>query len=457
MTSRSTFDVTSGVMEGSSGCAESVEVSQNQKKSHPQGGRECVFVEEPPKHLQTECSVCLSILKEPHLVDCDCGSSFCRTCIQPIKSEGKPCPLCNGAFTTAIPDRRLNRTLNSLQVYCSYKMSGCEWVGELGKLTQHISLDPPFSAANADDNVCQFVPIDCSHCHEKFERWLIEEHKIRQCPKRPFCCDICNDYESTFEEVTTNHNPICPSRLVPCSNECGATTKFKDLSKHLAKDCPLEVIDCSFSFAGCEAKLPRKDLPAHINDNLSVHMSLQAVKLMDKLETRVRDLEMENNRLKDEVQKLKSHVQIAPVQLVLDQYASKKESGDAWDSQPFYTHLQGYKMRLSVDVNGDGKGEGTHVSVFTEIMRGEFDHQLKWPFYCYLHITLLDQEGDEHRIVGHSYDKRTPKECTGRVIGEEENESWGINTFVAHKDLHPKYYKNDSLIFKVSDIKLSSI
>ena len=371
----------------SGGCTESVEVSQNQstqKRSHLQGGHECVFVDEPPKHLQTECSVCLSILKEPHLIDCDCGSSFCRTCIQPIKSEGKPCPLCNGPFTTDIPNRQLNRTLNSLQVYCSYKAFGCEWVGELGKLTQHISLDPTFSSSNADDKVCQFVPIDCSHCHEKFERQFVEEHKTKLCPKRPFCCEICNDYESTFEEVTTNHKPVCPSRLVPCFNKCGVTTKFKELSKHLTEDCPLEVIDCSFSFAGCEAKLPRKDLPAHINDSVAVHMSLQAVnhrKLVERLEARVRDLEVE-------VQKLKAHVQIAPVQLVLDKYASKRESGDTWDSQPFYTHLQGYRMCLNVDVSGYGIGEGTHniISVFFVIMRGEFDHQLKWPFHGSLNI-----------------------------------------------------------------------
>ena len=407
-------------MEGSSGCAESVKVSENQKKSHLQGGHECVFVEEPPKHLQTECSVCLSIFKEPQLIDCDCGSSFCRTCIQPIMSEGKPCPLCNGPFTTAIPDRWLNRTLNSLQVYCSYKTSGCKWVGELGKLTQHISLDPPFSTSNADDNVCQFVPIDCSHCHEKFERRFVEEDETKLCPKRPFCCEICNNYyKSTFEEITTNHKPVCPSRLVPCSNECGTTTKFKDLSKHLAEVCPLEVIDCSFSFAGCEAKLPRKDLPAHINDSLAVHMSLQAAnhqKLLERLEARVRDLEVE-------IQKLKSHVQIAPVQLVLDQYASKKESGDGWDSQPFYTHLQGYKMRLNVYINGNDTGEGTHISVFTEIMHGEFDHQLKWPFCGSMNIVLLDQEGDEDWSVVNSYDDETPKECADRVVdGDGQND-----------------------------------
>ena len=434
-------------MEGSNGCAESVEVSQNQKKSHLQGGHECVFVEEPPKHLQTECSVCLSILKEPQLIDCDCGSSFCRTCIQPIKSEGKPCPLCNGPFTTAIPDCRLNRTLNSLQVYCSYKTPGCKWVGELGILTQHISLDIAGSmSVQADDTICQYVPIGCPHCQEIFEHQFVEEHKTKLCPKRPFCCEICNDYESTFEEVTTNHKPVCPSRLVPCSNECGVTTKFKDLSKHLAEDCPVEVIDCSFSFAGCEAKLPRKDLPAHINDSLAVHMSLQAVnhqKLVERLEARVRDLEVE-------VQKLKAHVQIAPVQLLLDQYASKRESGVTWSSQPFYTHLQGYKMCLNVDVNGFDIGKGTHISVFIVIMRGEFDYQLKWPFHGSMNIVLLDQEGDDHYVVNLIYDEETPKECAGRVIDGDENEGWGRITFIAHKDLHPKYYNNDSLIFKIS-------
>jgi TNF receptor-associated factor 4 len=224
------------------------------------------------------------------------------------------------------------------------------------------------------------------------------------------------------------------------------TIEFKDLSKHLAEDCPLEVIDCSFSFAGCEAKLPCKDLPAHISDNLALHMSLQAVnhrKLLEELEARIQDLE-------DEVKKLKAHVQIAPVQLILDNYASKRENGATWDSQPFYTHLQGYKMCLNVDVNGYDIGEGTHISVFTVIMRGEFDCQLKWPFHGSLNIMLLDQEGDEHWSVDISYDKETPQNHSGRAIYEDENEGWGTYTFIAHKNLHPNYYKNDSLIFKVS-------
>ena len=335
-------------------------------------------------------------------------------------------------------------------------------MGELGKLTQHISLDLPVSTSNSvhADGSCQFVPIDCSYCQEKFERRFVEEHETRLCFQRPFCCEVCNDYESTFEDVANNHKPACPSRLVSCSNECGANTKFKDLSKHLAEDCPLEIIDCSFSFAGFEAKLPRKDLPAHISDSLSVHMSLQAIshqKQLSILETHIRELKTENSMLKEQLKKLSTHVQVVPVQFVMNDFAAKKEKGEDWTSQPFYTHPRGYKMCLSVVA--DGEGEGSHVSVFIELMRGEFDSELNWPFHGSMTVTLLDQEGEQHHADTNtfSFDSGTPEECVCQVVGKEKNLGWGAATFIAHKDLHPNYNKNDSLYFRVSDIQLTSI
>ena len=42
-------------------------------------GFDCQFVD-APKELQSECPVCLSILREPCQVTC-CGKSFCRACI----------------------------------------------------------------------------------------------------------------------------------------------------------------------------------------------------------------------------------------------------------------------------------------------------------------------------------------------------------------------------------------
>ena len=50
-------------------------------------------------------------------------------------------------FTTCIPDKRLQRTLNGMKVYCSHKELGCEWVGDLGKLAQHLNDEQEFPAA----------------------------------------------------------------------------------------------------------------------------------------------------------------------------------------------------------------------------------------------------------------------------------------------------------------------
>ena len=83
--------------------------------------------------------ICLCVLKHSYLVDC-CGISFCHSCIEPIQQSNKLCPHCNVAFTTCIPDKRLQRSLNDMKVYCSHKELGCEWIGDLGKLLQHLNI-----------------------------------------------------------------------------------------------------------------------------------------------------------------------------------------------------------------------------------------------------------------------------------------------------------------------------
>ena len=112
------------------------------RNSQLHNGFDCIFTKEPPEHLQIECSICLAILNEPQLIDCHCGSSFCQSCIMPIQIEGKPCPLCKGPFAISMPDRRLQRTLNNLPILCSFKEAGCEWVGELSKLNEHLNASP---------------------------------------------------------------------------------------------------------------------------------------------------------------------------------------------------------------------------------------------------------------------------------------------------------------------------
>jgi len=67
-------------------------------------------------------------------------------------------------------------------------------------------------------------------------------------------------------------------------------------------------------------------------------------------------------------------------------------------SPPFYTKADGYKMCLSIYLNGNGDGLNTHISIFFIVMKGEYDATLQWPFDYKVIITLVNQNKDKDSI-----------------------------------------------------------
>ncbi len=180
-------------------------------------GFDCEFVKPPPsEYIQSECPVCLQIIREPHQVTC-CGKKFCKACIEHIRAIQKPCPTCNKEFSS-FADKGLKQSLYSLKVRCSHQKDGCEWMGEL---RQHLNTDPQ---PEKQLDGCQFVEIDCIYnCRNHQQRRYIQNHQIKDCPKRSFGCEHCHYYKSTYDDVTNNHWPVCGSFPIPCPNQCGST------------------------------------------------------------------------------------------------------------------------------------------------------------------------------------------------------------------------------------------
>ena len=267
------------------------------RKKENRGGYDCDFVEKPPEAIQAECPVCLLILKEPCLISC-CGHKFCRECIKQVTKDAKPCPLCNEPNFNFMRERKLERFLKGSEVWCSYKKEGCEWSGELGQLQEHLNRDPAFENQL---NGCAFVAVECTHkCGEWFQRRHIATHQNEQCKKRPYSCDYCRDYASTFEDVTEIHYPQCGKYPVACPNDCDVyKMERQDLEGHLRDKCPLTLVDCPFHYAGCETQLLRKDMPEHMKDTVTHLMSLATV---------TQRLTVENQKLTKENQELKERV-----------------------------------------------------------------------------------------------------------------------------------------------------
>ena len=437
-----------------------------------QVGFDCEFVEHPPKAVQSDCPVCLLVLREPHQVIC-CGYGFYRVCIERIQTDKKSCPTCNQKDFNVFPDLRLQRALYEFCVWCSHKAKGCEWSGELGQLEKHLNESPKLHEQLVG---CQFTEVECHHCYELFERHYVTAHQIGQCIRRPFSCDYCGNYGADFKDVTTKHWPVCGSRPVSCPNECGVYPERQNLEHHVSKDCPLTVVNCDFHYAGCEVQLPRKDMPAHLAKNLVIHTTQMVTCMQEKVKEKdeqiaalklaliEKESEIVQLNAKQEVdhaslQLLQSHVGIIPIEITMTDFQEHKQNGDKWYSEPFYTHPKGYKMCLRVDANGNCAGRGTHVSVFGNLMRGKFDDHLKWPFLGKVTVQIINRLQDKEHCTRTIDFSEAGNSSTSRVITiERAKNGWGHYKFLRHRKLdydpakNRQFLKDDCLRFQVTHV-----
>ena len=84
------------------------------------------------------------------------------------------------------------------------------------------------------------------------------------------------------------------------------------------------------------------------------------------------------------------------MEFIISDFSEKKEANEVWYSSPFYTHNRGYKFRLKVYPNGNSRGSGSHLSVYAQLMRGEYDNELEWPFEGDIRVELLNWRADKN-------------------------------------------------------------
>ena len=179
------------------------------------------------------------------------------------------------------------------------------------------------------------------------------------------------------------------------------------------------------------------------------------------MEQEVTELRRQQDEDRASLATVQHYVGILPFKFTMSSFQEMKRSGEEWYGPPFYTHSRGYKMRLSVDADGSNDGEGTHVSVFAILMRGEFDDSLKWPFQGSVVLQLCNQLEDKHHcgdIINFS-ETRNTKSVSRVTSGEMAESGWGIYTFIPHNDLKFKqsnncqYLQNDCLHFRIITVE----
>ena len=112
-------------------------------------------------------------------------------------------------------------------------------------------------------------------------------------------------------------------------------------------------------------------------------------------------------------------------------------------------------MCLQVFPNGNIDGQGTHVSIYTCLMRGPFDGGLKWPFRG--DVTIQIYSGPSWRpFKSHSYDVNTLLGCVNRMTDIETSVGWGFDKFLPHTSLgyntatNTQYLRANSLQIRIT-------
>ena len=347
------------------------------------------FVEPPSEDFF--CPVTFELLLNPHQTTC-CGNHLSEKAVSRLERDGKPCPMCKEPQLTTVRDKFHGRKASAVQVRCPNAPSGCDWTGEVGRAKQHTD----------------------------------------SCLKRPWTCQYC-DFVSTCD-AEVDHLVNCTRYPTCCPNQCeaGALPRW-DVEEHLTK-CPLEVVNCVFADVGCNVKIARRDVSQHMEESQQQHLlSATLLNLRLTRETiaeKDRQLAEKDQQLAEkDKQVLELQKQLKLLQTSLDRVKvgvdhllggmkhcqeftlDKVSQWKHWLSEPFYSHHNGYRLRLSVKKERPPSSYLfssltllSNMTVGLALCKGECDHQLTWPVAFFVDVQLLDQlKEQKHCQQSHEY------------------------------------------------------
>ena len=270
----------------------------------------------------------------------------------------------------------------------------------------------------------------------------LEDHLTNNCPRRQYQCVHCKEM-GEYEEITIEHLKTCRRIMIQCPNDqCGKTFSRIMLPFHRLS-CRYEKKPCKYAELGCKENPFRKDLKEHEED-YQLHLQITTKSVLEQKQ-QLQQFKKENNKLKEVC-----HTQCnEKFTFKLPSFTGKKANNKHFYSSPFYTSQNGYRICIRVDANGVGVSEGTHVSVFACLMKGDNDDSLTWPFSGNVTVALLNQLEDKNHYTK-TITFPANSSSSKRVTKGERGVGFGHHMFFAHSYLQENYLVDDTLFFRVS-------
>ena len=351
-----------------------------------------LFVDPVPSDLETECPICFGLLSNPQLTDC-CGHHFCRDCLDRVSKDKKPCPICNSPFK-AMADKSLSRVIGGLKIYCTNKIDGCNWKGEVRGLEGHQKLGDR-------EGECLYVEIPCiNRCGNKIQRHLLKKHEDETCSKRPVADAV--GLSRRIDEVVKENESLKAT--------VGNLYQLNEVNRQTITNLTHQLNSCLADMTALKQTVQALS----IGERPRVYETSLPLSVLPKA-TPMAPPPIVTNHHQVSTPSVETSLRIVPYEFTFDNYDRRHSNAEMWMSRPFYTHPGGYKLCIRVAARGLGSGELTHVSVHTYLMKGEYDDMLKWPFQGSITIQLRNQIGDEcHHEQTTIFNDKTPNQYCSR-------------------------------------------
>jgi len=337
----------------------------------------------------------------------------------------------------------------------------CKTVVEAGLLGEHQS-------------VCGYRSVECVLCRSTLPRNMLDCHR-KDCTgrekvvqaKEEEALDRRRDHwakppllneegkaGATQDQAVMRNN--VPTGTQGPSGKYGSSEKYGRPSERHGGVCykanRLEGLEiCPHTGAGCTWR--GTELSKHLASHVEAHLALVTQECRRQAE--------EINRLRGKLEEASVGREGVLVWRVAGVGARLREARSSQGlelvSRPFYTGSPGYKLQASLFLNGNGAGEGSHVSLYIKVIAGEHDSILKWPFRHTVSFTLLDQNGERTQAVNvlESFLPDPTWENFSRPTTQTPNQKkeqlgFGFPKFVTHEMLGRRnYVKDDTLFLKI--------
>ena len=379
------------------------------------------------------CKICCLPCCEAQLSIC-CGHVFCKSCLKSnfcfdstiIKST---CPVCHADKFVSFPQHQADQEIKGLLIYCPNKGNGCEWIGELNDRHKHIKdgkccdvkcdkCDQTLLSTGVKSHLDTECPCYCPYCDITAEREVISSEHKEKCHKFPLTCPNNNGVDNIprekFDElqnevISKTSETYNPSNLTELQNNI---RKESAQSLHIVKKCS-EKNDKQNDNSQLYNIIGRSYLTiAVLMIAILIALLIQSYYSNSELQQQITQLQEVQQycyrlSLSDWSTKLwalgKLSNQVTPTIVKMSSFTKKLKNKEQWHSSSFFAFEGGYQMYLNVNAAGDGKGEGTHVSVYLYLMKGPHDDELEqsghWPLRGTFTIELLNQLNDsDHHI-----------------------------------------------------------